>query len=121
MVVGLELETEGVRLHHGDSQVAGLELGGGHLSPPLGLRKAQHTAVEVDRGIEVPRRDRDEVGARDQRRRRGHGVAPWLWLSRYGHGLVLNALMDTEKITGGGSRPRAVPLARRVRNGTHPP
>ncbi len=63
--VRLELEPEGVRLHDRDGQVAGLELAGGHAPPPLALLQAQNVAVERRRGVEVLRRDGDEVGTGD--------------------------------------------------------
>src|ERR1700680_3996506 len=54
MVVRLELHPEGVRLQDCDRQVAGLELGRGHLTPPLGERQDEDAVIEVARGIEIP-------------------------------------------------------------------
>src|SRR4051794_41044303 len=66
MVVRLVLDPEAVRLHHGDREVAGLELHGGHASPALALGELEHAAVEVDGLFDVLRRDGDEVRTGDQ-------------------------------------------------------
>ena len=63
VAVGLELDPEGVRLHHGDREVAGLELTGRHVSPPLAERKTERLAVELRGALVVLRRHGDEVDA----------------------------------------------------------
>src|SRR5918999_2759118 len=61
--VGAELLAERGHVDHGDRQVAGLELVGGHLSPLLRPLEAQHVPVEVDRAVDVLCRDDREVHA----------------------------------------------------------
>ena len=65
-----ELEPEGVRLHDGEREVAGLVLRRGHLPPRLHERQTERLAVELGRLGVVFDLERDEVDAGDV----GHGA-----------------------------------------------
>ena len=65
--VRVEFLAEGRGIHDGDGQVAGLELGRRHLTPPLYERQTKHGAVEVHGILNVLRGDGDEVDASDDR------------------------------------------------------
>ena len=58
-----ELEPERVGLHDRQREVAGLELGGGHLAPGLDERQAERLAVELGGRDVVTGLERDEVDA----------------------------------------------------------
>jgi len=64
--VRAELHPERRRLHDCEGEVAGLELGAGHVPPALDGRQPQHGAVEVDGRLEVLGGHGDEVDAGDE-------------------------------------------------------
>src|SRR3954452_13389256 len=61
MRVGPELDAERIGLHDGDREVAGLELAGGHVAPPLAERKPERLAVELCRALVILGRHCNEV------------------------------------------------------------
>src|SRR5204862_2253269 len=63
VAVRAEVDAECVRLHDRDREIAGLELSGGHVAPPLAERKAERLAVELRGAVVVLRRPVVEVDA----------------------------------------------------------
>jgi hypothetical protein len=64
--VGRERLAERGRVHHGQREVAGLELRAGRLAVALDARQPERLAVEGHTGLEVVGRDADEVDAGDE-------------------------------------------------------
>src|SRR5438477_4723247 len=73
VVVAPRLDVESLGLEDCDRQVAGLELGAGHLPVARGEGQAEGVLVEVDGGVEVLRGDSHEVGSLYQGLVRTHG------------------------------------------------